>query len=258
MKTEIIYEDKSIMVVRKPAGLATQTAKVGQQDVVSELKNYLRQSYLGIIHRLDQPVEGLLVFAKTRDTAAELTAQLRRQGEGGTLHKQYYAVLCGKPSENQGRLVDYLYKDGSGTAVVADAGGGPGMVDVQEDAEGGPGTVGVQADVKQSGAKRAALSWRILQTIDSPAEMALAEISLETGRFHQIRAQLAHYGYPLLGDVKYGDDRTKGLSQRLCIKNAALCACRLEFVHPAAKKIMSFQTDPRGEAFSYFLIFAHT
>ena len=88
MRTEIIYEDKSIMVVRKPAGLAAQTAKVGQQDVVSELKNYLRQPYLGIIHRLDQPVEGLLVFAKTRDAAAELTAQLQRQGEGGTLHKQ--------------------------------------------------------------------------------------------------------------------------------------------------------------------------
>ncbi len=245
MRTEIIYEDKSIMVVRKPAGLAAQTAKVGQQDVVSELKNYLRQPYLGIIHRLDQPVEGLLVFAKTRDAAAELTAQLQRQGEGGTLHKQYYAVLCGKPSENQGRLVDYLYKDGSGTAVVADAGSGP-------------GTVGIREGAKQSGAKRAALSWRILQTIDSPAEMALAEISLETGRFHQIRVQLAHYGYPLLGDVKYGDDRTKSLSQRLCIKNAALCACRLEFAHPATKKIMSFQTEPRGQAFSYFLISAHT
>lgn len=226
MKTQIIHEDNSIIVVRKPAGLATQTARVGQQDVVSELKNYLRQPYLGIVHRLDQPVEGLLVFAKTRDAAAGLTAQLQGQGEGGTLHKRYYAVLCGKPSENEGRLVDYLYKEDSGTAVVAEVG--------------------------RPGAKRAALSWRAVQSLDSPGEMTLADISLETGRFHQIRAQMAHFGHPLLGDVKYGGDRIKSLSEKLCVKNAALCAYCLEFAHPSTGERMSFQTEPQGHAFSYF------
>lgn len=239
MKTEIIYEDKDIMVVRKPAGLAAQTAKVGQQDVVSELKNYLRQPYLGVIHRLDQPVEGLLVFAKNRNAAAGLTAQLQKQGEGGTLHKRYYAALCGKPSENEGRFVDYLYKDESGKAIV-----------INDIAVSGKGDAPKAAALP--GAKRAILSYRILQAIDSPAELALAEISLETGRFHQIRAQMAYHGYPLLGDVKYGDDGSKSLSQRLCVKNVALCACHLEFVHPVTKKNMCFQTEPRGQAFSCF------
>lgn len=244
MKTEIIYEDKDILVVRKPAGLATQTAKVGQQDVVSELKNYLRQTYLGVIHRLDQPVEGLLVFAKNRNAAAGLTAQLQRQGEGGSLHKRYIAALCGKPSENEGRFVDYLYKDESGKAIVIEDAGASGKSDAQKDA-GASGKSDIRKDTALSGAKRAVLSYRILQTLDSPAEFALAEICLETGRFHQIRAQMAHHGYPLLGDVKYGDDRTKSLSQSLDIKNVALCACCLEFVHPVSKKRLSFRIEPQ-------------
>ena len=113
MKTKIVYEDREILVVQKPAGLATQTARIGQPDVVSELKGYLadqqRKSmqsktaargeiYLGIVHRLDQPVEGLLVFAKTKPVAAALTKQL----SSGILNKQYYAVICGKPLSKEG------------------------------------------------------------------------------------------------------------------------------------------------------------
>lgn len=248
MKTEIIYEDKHILVVRKPAGLATQTAKAGQPDVVSELKNYLRQPYLGVIHRLDQPAEGLLVFAKNRGAAAGLTAQLQKQGEGGALHKRYRAVLCGKPSENEGRYVDYLCQAANNTAVVTGAAELSGTSEPDDAA----GTADASKAAGAPGAKRAVLSYRILQTIDSPAELALAEISLETGRFHQIRAQMAHHGYPLLGDVKYGDDGSKELSQALCVKNTALCACSLEFAHPVSGENMSFQTEPRGQAFSFF------
>ena len=102
MKTQIVYEDNDIVVINKPAGLATQTARVGQPDVVSELKNYLRSPYLGIIHRLDQPVEGLLVFAKNKRAAAALSTQL--QSTEGVLNKQYYAVFCGKPAAEKGRL----------------------------------------------------------------------------------------------------------------------------------------------------------
>lgn len=263
MDTEIIYEDCDIIVVRKPAGLATQTAKVGQQDAVSELKNYLRKPYLGIIHRLDQPVEGLLVFAKNRSAAAGLTAQLQGQGEGGVLHKRYYAALCGKPSENEGRLVDYLYKDEGSRAVVVQGIGVPGAMEAGKDISA-PGVMGAgkgigvsareaaRKDAALAGAKRAALSYRILQTIDAPAELALAEICLETGRFHQIRAQMSHHGYPLLGDIKYGNDRVNSLSRGLGVKNVALCACYLEFVHPVSGKIMNFQIEPQGKAFSYF------
>lgn len=119
MRTEILYEDKIIMVIRKPAGLAVQSAGIGQPDVVSELKSHLAklpdtgrlgpgkgEPYLGIVHRLDQPVEGVLVFAKEKKSAAVLTKQL----SAGTLNKQYYAVLCGYPAVAEGELVDYLRK----------------------------------------------------------------------------------------------------------------------------------------------------
>lgn len=226
MKTEIIYEDRDVLVVRKPAGLATQTARIGQPDVVSELKNYLHQPYLGVIHRLDQPVEGLLVFAKNKAAAAGLTAQLQKQGEGGSLHKHYYAVLCGKPSEKEGRLVDYLCKDRENRAVVCGENG--------------------------EGAKRAVLDYRILQMTESPARLALADISIETGRFHQIRAQMAHHNLPLLGDVKYGDAAAQSLAGTLGIKNVSLCACGLEFRHPVSQKVMKFDIKPQGAAFSFF------
>ena len=111
MKPRIIYQDDAIIVAYKPSGLATQTAKVGQADMVSELKKELaaqgkasgvKQSpYLGIIHRLDQPVEGLLVFAKTQKVAAVLSKQL----SGRTLNKQYFAVICGQVSAKEGELV---------------------------------------------------------------------------------------------------------------------------------------------------------
>lgn len=230
MKTELIYEDRDLLVVRKPAGLAVQTARMGQMDVVSELKNYLSQPYLGIVHRLDQPVEGLLVFAKNRTAAAGLTAQLQGQGEGSTLHKDYCAVLCGKPSFKEDRLVDYLYKNDQNKALIAET-----------------------ADETESfRAKRGVLSYRILQTLDDPAELSLAEITLETGRFHQIRAQMAHHGWPLLGDVKYGDERAVSLAGQLGVRNVALCACSLKFEHPVSGERMSFTVKPRTAAFSLF------
>ena len=127
MRTEILYEDKIIMVIRKPAGLAVQSAGIGQPDVVSELKSHLAklpdtgrlgpgkgEPYLGIVHRLDQPVEGVLVFAKEKKAAAALTKQL----SDGTLNKHYYAVLCGYPAVAEGELVDYLRKEGSVAVAV--------------------------------------------------------------------------------------------------------------------------------------------
>ena len=98
MQTQIVYEDEAVLVIRKPAGLATESAGIGRKDVVSELKNYVakknpgKMPYLGIVHRLDQPVEGILVFAQTKKAAENLTAQLGK----GTLKKEYLAVVCGK------------------------------------------------------------------------------------------------------------------------------------------------------------------
>ena len=115
MRTEILYEDETILVIKKPAGLATQTSKIGEPDVVSELKKYLAESgkknpYIGVVHRLDQPVEGLLVFAKTQEAARDLTKQL----ESGALRKSYAALVpkIGAGEMAQGSLEDYLLKDG--------------------------------------------------------------------------------------------------------------------------------------------------
>ncbi len=235
MKTEILYEDKHIMVVWKPAGLATQSAKVGEQDVVSELKKYLTTQekagqavYLGVIHRLDQPVEGLLVFAKKRQVAAELTSQLQR----GILEKQYYAVLCGKPSHGEAELVDYLYKDKNNFANVV-----------------------TEAWEQYPQAKKAILQYKVLEEIIVPQELALADIHIETGRFHQIRAQMAHAGLPLLGDGKYGGQQTALLSRSLDVSHIALCAYRLEFLHPVSKKRSFYEMKPKSRAFSFFQMY---
>lgn len=240
MKTEIIYEDKDLLVIRKPAGLATQTARVGQADVVSELKNHIAASgaskppYLGIIHRLDQPVEGLLVFAKNKKAAAALTKQLGGQGEDCTLNKQYYAVLYGKPSRGEGELVDYMYKDmqKTGKAVIVE--------NYTEDFG--------------KGCKKAVLHYRILQTIRTPSgeDISLAEIQIDTGRFHQIRAQMAHAGTALLGDGKYADEAAKLCSRGLGIRNVSLCAGSIAFVHPVTGEKLHFETKPISEAFSFF------
>ncbi len=245
MKTQIIYEDKDLLVVKKPAGLATQTARVGQQDVVSELKNYLAAAggpagrtgppYLGVVHRLDQPVEGLLVFGKHQKAAAALTAQLVGEDGGQTLCKQYYAVFCGKAPSPEGQLVDKIYKAEAGRAEIL---------------ESGQSAASVQA-------KTASLHYRILEEAQVQGEtISLADIRIETGRFHQIRAQMAHGGMPLLGDIKYGDAVSGAVSRRLGISVTALCAYRLEFLHPGTKEKLQFQIRPGGTAFSYFPLFS--
>lgn len=269
MRTEIIYEDKDILVVYKPAGLATQTAKLGQADVVSELKNYMKQSYVGVIHRLDQPVEGLLVFAKHKKAAADLTAQLQRQSEGGSLNKHYYAVICGKLEVNQGRLVDYMYKSPENLAVIVEKAKCETVP--KETTMSGKAEVVVQSKTNRDGnqIKEAILEYEIVKHWDNVAgeaayelpkqpeeestrELALADINILTGRFHQIRAQMAHAGMPLLGDAKYGSPEAKELARALGVQTVALCAYSLEFIHPVSKKKMQFKENPRGKAFSFF------
>lgn len=229
MRTEIVYEDKDLLVIHKPAGLATQTARIGQQDVVSELKNYLSsksgqkgQPYLGIVHRLDQPVEGLLVFAKNKNAAAALTNQL---------NKQYYAVFCGKPAAAEGELVDYLSKDSAaGRAIIVPEGA-----------------------AAENGAKRAVLHYKIVKTISTEqGELSLADIEIETGRFHQIRAQMANAGMALLGDEKYADEATKTVARALGATSVALCAYNLAVRQPVTGKQLHFRISPATKAFSFF------
>ncbi len=240
MQTQIVYEDEAVLVIRKPAGLATESAGIGQKDVVSELKNYVakknpgKMPYLGIVHRLDQPVEGLLVFAKTKKAAENLTAQLGK----GTLKKEYLAVVCGKVPENTGRLVDYLAKE-KGMAVVKNAADAK----TEKDAD---------AQVKQAAdpqAKKAVLTYtKKAET----GRLTLLAVQIETGRFHQIRAQLSHAGFPILGDEKYGSEESKELSREKKIRFAALCAASLSFRHPVTGKTMAFTQTPQNPAFADF------
>ena len=222
MRTSILYEDKDIIVIHKPAGLATETSKVGQADVVSELKNHIKSPYLGVVHRLDQPVEGLLVFGRTKAAAAALTRQLSE----GILNKRYYAVIGGQMIAAEGELVDYLYKNKENRAEL-----------VPKD------------QAAAAGAKEARLRYRVLE---SPGEIALAEITIQTGRFHQIRAQMSHAGMPLLGDVKYGTESSIEQSARLQVRNVALCAYEIQVEHPTKRKRMCFQTEPRERIFQFF------
>ena len=225
MKTHILYEDKEILVCHKPAGLAVENAAIGRMDMVSELKNYMKSAYLGVVHRLDQPVEGLLVFAKNQKAAAHLSKQLQQN----TLNKEYFAVVCGQPDSAQGRLVDYLTKD-SKTRMAK-------VVD-KENAEG----------------KEAILEYEVLETIQrDDVELSLLKIQIQTGRFHQIRAQLSNAGMPILGDQKYGNEVSDKVSLTTGTKNVALCACSLNFNHPVTGKNISFEITPDAGAFGLFL-----
>lgn len=242
MQTQIVYEDEAVLVIRKPAGLATESAGIGRKDVVSELKNYVakknpgKMPYLGIVHRLDQPVEGLLVFAKTKKAAEILTVQLGK----GMLKKEYLAVVCGKVPENTGRLVDYLAKE-KGMAVVKNAADAKTEKDVDAQAE-------KAADPQ---AKKAVLTYtKKAET----GRLTLLAVQIETGRFHQIRAQLSHAGFPILGDEKYGSEESKELSREKKIRFTALCAASLSFRHPVTGKTMAFTQTPQNPAFADFVI----
>lgn len=242
MQTQIVYEDEAVLVIRKPAGLATESAGIGRKDVVSELKNYVakknpgKMPYLGIVHRLDQPVEGLLVFAKTKKAAENLTAQLGK----GTLKKEYLAVVCGKVPENTGRLVDYLAKE-KGMAVVKNAADAKTEKDVDAQTE-------KAADPQ---AKKAVLTYTKKAETE---KFTLLAVQIETGRFHQIRAQLSHAGFPILGDEKYGSEESKELSREKKIRFTALCAASLSFRHPVTGKFMAFTQAPQNPAFADFVI----
>ena len=173
MTENILYDDKHIIVCHKPSGIATQTSKLGEPDMVSDIKNYLSNPYTAVIHRLDQPVEGILVFAKTKEAAAKLGNQ--------NMDKRYYAVVCSKKidilqqktGKEKHTLINYLLKNGrENTSKV------------------------VTENVKD--AKRAELDYQIIKRYDNVEKgdkaALLLEVHLKTGRHHQIRAQLQKRG----------------------------------------------------------------
>ncbi len=218
MQLNLYYEDKDILVCFKPAGVATQTSRMADRDMVSLVKNYLvqkgspRDPYLGVIHRLDQPVSGLLVFAKNKRAAAALSHQLGKEAA----HKEYLALCWGRPLQEEGALVHYLKKDKAAKRAV---------VTSEQDKEG----------------KRAELIYQV-EGLEAKCQSSstLLRIRLKTGRFHQIRAQLSAIGHPLLGDRKYGNEESEQKAGEQGITSVALCACSLGFKHPFTGEQMEF------------------
>lgn len=223
VKSMIIYEDKDILVCHKPAGIAVQNARIGAMDLESALKNYLSQKnpgkipYLAVVHRLDQPVEGVLVFGLTPEAASSLSRQISSK----SAVKKYLAVTDREPAEKEGRLVDYLKKEPRGNISKV-----------------------VKADTR--GAKEARLTYKVLNIAEDDkmktGRKVLLEITLETGRHHQIRVQLANAGMPLLGDHKYNVEDQSGFP-------LGLCSCHLAFRHPETGKKMDFSVNPINPVF---------
>ena len=222
----ILYEDTQILVCVKPAGVATQSKRIGSPDMVSLLKNHISMNsgksgepYLAVIHRLDQPVSGILVFAKTPAAAKELNRQLTTSGFG----KHYYALVAGTPEQPSADLENYLVKDArTNTSRICSA--------------------------KENGSKIARLHYDTVPVTDwlftAPAAFhgTELEIHLDTGRHHQIRVQLASVGCPIVGDTKYNQE----LSDTTGWQTIRLCAYKLDFKHPITHKTMHFQlaNDP--------------
>lgn len=211
IEENILYEDKEILVYRKQPGIAVQSGRVGSMDLEHALKNYLagkgETPYIGVIHRLDQPVQGILVFAKNQKAARDLSRQIQQ----GKMEKRYLAVVDGIPDKAKGKLEDEMEKiPGSNRSRITEE--------------------------KTPESKTAVLEYQVLK---KEGKKALLEIKLYTGRHHQIRVQLSHRGFPILGDSKYNPGY--GEHQEL-----ALCAYKLSFFHPVSRKKMEFTAMPVG------------
>ena len=215
----ILYEDKDIIVCHKPAGLPVQTKILTLKDLESLLKTHLTNTkptekipYLAVINRLDQPVEGLVLFAKNQKAAARLTKQLT----SNEMTKEYLAITSTAPARDSQTLTDYLVKDGKSNLSKV-----------------------VNSSVKE--AKKAILDYKV---ITSNSKGTLLQITLKTGRHHQIRVQMANMGTPLLGDMKYGGT----IADNLC-----LCAFHLTFQHPTTLEALDFNIQPQNPEFSFYL-----
>ncbi len=210
---KVIFEDNHIIVVEKMPNIPSQADKTGDIDMITIIKQYLKEKYnkpgnvyLGLVHRLDRPVGGVMIFAKTSKAASRLSNQVREK----VFKKRYITVVDGKLQNRDGILEDYLYKEErTNTSRV------------------------VKKEKKNS--KYAKLEYQLL-AYDEKKDLSLLKINLFTGRHHQIRVQLSNFGHSIFGDQKYG---TRGRGKQI-----ALWAYELEIIHPVTKEKMLFQSLP--------------
>ena len=215
MNINVIYEDNHLLVVEKPCNIPSQMDNTCDLDMVNILKDYLKKKYdkkgnvfVGLVHRLDRPVGGIMVFAKTSKAASRLSESIRTN----KLKKTYLAVVHGKLDNKSGRLQDYLLKNNKTNMVSV-----------------------VPKGI--NGAKEAILEYKVLKELDN---LSLVMVQLITGRSHQIRVQFKNNGNPLYGDQKYGQDLNKPGCQ------IALWSYKLEFPHPTKKDVMKFELKPHS------------
>ena len=213
MDLKVIYEDNHIIVVEKKPNVPSQSDLTQDEDMLSIIKSYLKEKYnkpgnvyLGLVHRLDRPVGGVMVFAKTSKAASRLSEQVRNR----ELKKEYLAVVDGKIENRSGTLEDYVYKDARNNMSRV-----------------------VKREKKNS--KFAKLDYEVLK-YNEIKNLSLVKIFLHTGRHHQIRVQLSNFGHSIFGDQKYG---TRGKNKQI-----ALWAYRLTFKHPVTKELLTFTDLP--------------
>lgn len=218
---DIIYEDNHIIVVNKAPGEIVQGDKTGDTPLSDLIKNYLKEKYnkpgnvfCGVVHRIDRPVGGLVIFAKTSKALERLNKMLR----DGEIHKTYWAIVVGKPQNPKATLKNYLKSDGRMNKTFISSPNDP--------------------DAKES-----VLKYR---TIATGERYSLLEINLLTGRKHQIRAQLSALGHPIKGDLKYGARRSNPDG------SISLLARSIEFIHPVSKLPIKLEA-PLPEIFNKFL-----
>lgn len=216
MNIPILYEDNHLIIVEKPVNMPVQEDRSGDMDLLSYLKQDIKERYqkpgnvyLGLVHRLDRPVGGAIVFAKTSKAASRMANMLRKQ----EINRTYHAVVRGHVQEQQKRLVNYLWKDRQKNEVYV-----------------------VSKDKKD--AKKAILNYTVLQVKNN---LSLLEVQLQTGRSHQIRVQMQHAGNPLYGDQKYGNELNKPGEQ------IALWAQTLAFMHPVKRDWLEITSMPPNE-----------
>ena len=211
-KFNILFEDNQVIVVQKPQNMPSQGDSSNDENLLDLIKAYIKEKYnkpgnvyLGLVHRLDRPTGGVMVFAKTSKSASRLCEQFKTED----VHKTYFAVVVGSPREKQGKLVHYLKKDEKNNMVVV-------------------------VPASTTGAKKAELTYSVLEEKNG---YSLVQINLITGRSHQARVQMKMLGTPIFGDVKYGGENAqKGLLN--------LYAVQLVFDHPVTKEKMRFICYP--------------
>lgn len=232
---DVLYEDNHILVCIKPVGVLSQADATGDADMLTLIADYLRKKYqkpgnvfVGLVHRLDRMVGGVMVFAKTSKAASRLSEQVRNH----TFRKTYRAVVGGVPSAPSGTFQDYLLKNEKTNMVSVVPKG-------------------------TSGAKEAVLDYHVLSqcTVDAVGarggqSLSLVEVNLRTGRPHQIRVQFASRKMPLLGDHRYG----KPMQGLPAIPSVGLWSYSVEIMHPTKKEPMVFEKEPPMDVLPWKLL----